>query len=324
MSIDTVALRLKYWNLLQPAVQRPSMSTSLLPTNLIRSIPPLALTVRAPADTSTEHAMDEVPTDGNSQPPPMHDGTGHVPTENDAMASPLRFDVTVHTGTDATSQATAGGAIATASPSDISADQNSSPVFPSATDVSTQPPKTNSILDTLSDQSNSASSGETDQPNLKSVQQKQRLQAQAGHTYWNDLFEAARRDLGHLESQASELQRHRQEAFDKQELARTRASVAQENLENLNNIPWKTLPEGSSSCYDEEGPSLEDFRAQIRQHVATAREEIDRLGQEIEMYDTRRRALEEPIERAQELVKDYQKKEESWQSYVKHLDSFMW
>lgn len=265
-------------------------------------------------------ATDEVPTDDISKPPPMDDVSGHTSAKT-GMASPSRVGVIAPAGINATNQASTGGAIATASTSDGSLGQKSPAVFSSATDVLSTQPQKGPILDTPFDQSRSASSCETDQPDLKSVQETQRLQAQAGYARCKDLLEATRRDLEVLETRASELQRLRQALDDKRQEANTRVSVWQSNLENLDQVPWKTLPK-DSSC-DEEDPSLDNFRAKIRQKAAAGRAEETRLGQEINGCNTRQRVLEEPIQRAKELIKVYQEKQESWQSYVKHLDSFV-
>ena len=151
------------------------------------------------------------------------------------------------------------------------------------------------------------------------MRETQRIEAQAGSARWKDLLEATRRDLEDLESRLSELQRIGQDSVDKWQKADTRVSVWQSNIENLDRVPWKTLPK-DSSC--DEDPSLDDFCATIRQKLAAAREEKTRLGQDIDMYKTRQRALEEPIRSAKGLLKVRREKQESWQRYVQHLESF--
>lgn len=325
-TIDTDALRCKYWSLLRPAVDGPSISTSPSPIDSppASTFLPPSLIGRPAIDTVMEHTVghdvtDKAPTDDISRPPPTDDVTGHTSAET-AIASPSRIGVTAPAKINVTNQASTGSTIATASPSGRNSGQKSSPIFSSAADVLPTQPENGPILVTPFDQSRSASTRETDQPDLKSVQETQRIEAQAGSARWKDLLEATRRDLEDLESRLSELQRLCQDSVDRWQEADTRVSVWQSNLENLDRIPWKTLPKDSSRDKD---PSLDDFCAMIRQKLAAAREEKTRLGQEINGYKTRQRALEEPIQRAKRLVKVRREKQESWQRYVQHLKSFV-
>ena len=67
--------------------------------------------------TIAHDATDEVPTDNIRKPPPRDDVTGPTCAET-AMASPSRVGVIASARINATNQASADGAIATASPLD--------------------------------------------------------------------------------------------------------------------------------------------------------------------------------------------------------------
>ena len=322
-TIDPDALRRKYGTYVRTGGHGLPHRDSSSSTDLLSS-PPSSVTGREAADTVTEYkiahdARDEVPTDSKSQSPSTYDVAGHASAETaTAPASqvhiipPTRMD-------DATSQASTPDIIPAASSSDGTIGLERPAVFASAIDLSTTL-SNSALLNSPSDSSRSASWCATDQPDLQSVRETQRLHVEAGYAHWNDRFETAWRNLQYLQTQASELHQRCHTLGEQLLAAAARESVWQGNLEGLEGVRWKVLPEGGSRDKD---PSLDDFRANIRQTAAAAREEDECLRQEIDECHTRQRALEESVERAKGLVKVHGEEKARWQSYIQHLDSFM-
>ena len=277
-------------------------------------------------DTVIEHGngnetTNDVPAVAIPHPPSAQDSTGHVSADT-AMNSSSTVNILTPVRADGViNRSPLDSTVTSASPAvqASGSTRNDTATIAITTKVSSTQPKDHPTLKPFSHKAKLSSLSEAEEPDLESAGERHRQEAKAGLQNWSDRLEAARKELEKLESQASELQGLREDLSVGQREASRKESVWNCNLESLEQVPWESPPKGSS-CNDD--PSLDDFRAQIRQRAHISREERQDLDQKIDVCDTQRRALDEPIQSATVLVEALERKKKGWHDYVKHLSSF--